>query len=97
MWWVRGVRSRLLSRRASLGRAAQVAAQAGLPLVCPPVRLCTDNGVMVAWTGQLRLRLGLCDRPLTSTDDIDLHVEARTPAPATSPPHYCRRPLLRLL
>ena len=25
------------------------AAAAGLPLIAPPVRLCTDNAVMVAW------------------------------------------------
>ena len=27
------------------------AAALGLQLVCPPPRLCTDNGVMVAWAG----------------------------------------------
>ena len=27
----------------------------------PPMRLCTDNGVMVAWTGHERLALGLLD------------------------------------
>jgi N6-L-threonylcarbamoyladenine synthase len=36
-----------------------VAARAGLPLVAPPLRLCTDNAVMVAWAGVERLRLGL--------------------------------------
>lgn len=45
--------------RAALGRAA---GRAGLPLVAPPVRLCTDNAVMVAWAGIARLRLGLTDR-----------------------------------
>ena len=34
---------------------------AGFVLVAPPVRLCTDNAVMVAWTGIERLRLGLAD------------------------------------
>ena len=33
------------------GRLAAVAEGAGLQLVCPPPRLCTDNGVMVAWAG----------------------------------------------
>jgi N6-L-threonylcarbamoyladenine synthase len=33
----------------------------GLPLVAPPIRLCTDNAVMVAWAGIERLRLGLVD------------------------------------
>jgi N6-L-threonylcarbamoyladenine synthase len=34
----------------------------GFSLVAPPPRLCTDNAVMVAWTGIERLRLGLADR-----------------------------------
>ena len=29
----------------------QVTQDAGLQLVCPKPRLCTDNGVMVAWAG----------------------------------------------
>ena len=40
---------------------AAVAAAAGLPLVAPPLRLCGDNAVMVAWLGVERLRLGLSD------------------------------------
>lgn len=32
-------------------RLTAVAAEGGLELVCPPPRLCTDNGVMVAWAG----------------------------------------------
>ena len=27
-----------------------MAANEGLPMLCPPVRLCMDNGIMVAWT-----------------------------------------------
>ena len=27
-------------------------------LVCPPLELCTDNGVMIAWAGVEKLRLG---------------------------------------
>jgi N6-L-threonylcarbamoyladenine synthase len=46
------------SVRAALAGAA---AQRGLPLVAPPIRLCTDNAVMVAWAGIERLRLGLVD------------------------------------
>jgi len=46
------------SVRAALGRAADAA---GFRLVAPPVRLCTDNAVMVAWAGIERLRLGLVD------------------------------------
>jgi N6-L-threonylcarbamoyladenine synthase len=40
---------------------ASVAEKAGLPLVAPPIRLCTDNAVMVAWAGIERLRAGLTD------------------------------------
>ncbi|XP_069471745.1 tRNA N6-adenosine threonylcarbamoyltransferase, mitochondrial isoform X2 [Ambystoma mexicanum] len=31
----------------------------GLALRCPPPRLCTDNGIMIAWNGIERLRAGL--------------------------------------
>jgi N6-L-threonylcarbamoyladenine synthase len=44
--------------RDALERAAQAH---GFRLVAPPVRLCTDNAVMVAWAGLERLRLGLTD------------------------------------
>jgi N6-L-threonylcarbamoyladenine synthase len=37
-------------------------AQAGLPLVAPPQKLCTDNGAMIAWAGVERLRLGMADK-----------------------------------
>ena len=44
------------SVRAALERTA---AAHGFRLALPPTRLCTDNAVMVAWTGLERLRLGL--------------------------------------
>ncbi len=40
---------------------AGAAAQAGVPMLAPPLRLCTDNAVMVAWAGIERLRAGLTD------------------------------------
>jgi len=42
-------------------------------MVVPPPRLCTDNGVMVAWAAAERLKLGLTDAP-----DVE-HVRARWP------------------
>lgn len=47
---------------------ARVAGDAGFQMVAPPVALCSDNAVMVAWCGIERLRLGLVD---------DLGAEAR--------------------
>ncbi len=44
--------------RASLARVAE---GAGVPMLAPPIRLCTDNAVMVAWAGLLRLRAGQRD------------------------------------
>lgn len=36
----------------------RLSAEAGLRLALPPVSLCTDNGVMIAWAGIERLRIG---------------------------------------
>ncbi|WP_408887827.1 tRNA (adenosine(37)-N6)-threonylcarbamoyltransferase complex transferase subunit TsaD [Roseococcus pinisoli] len=40
---------------------ASLAAATPLPLLAPPLRLCTDNAVMVAWAGLERLRAGQSD------------------------------------
>jgi hypothetical protein len=45
----------------------------GLEAVYPPPRLCTDNGVMVAWAAVERLRKGATDDP------TDMDVRARWP------------------
>ena len=42
-------------------RLRQIADEHKVNFVAPPVKLCTDNGVMVAWAGLERLRLGLID------------------------------------
>jgi N6-L-threonylcarbamoyladenine synthase len=54
------------------GRLEEVAARYGARLVAPPVKLCTDNGAMIAWAGVERLRLGL-------TDALDFRPRPRWP------------------
>ncbi|MBS0222329.1 MAG: tRNA (adenosine(37)-N6)-threonylcarbamoyltransferase complex transferase subunit TsaD [Proteobacteria bacterium] len=44
----------------------------GIRLVAPPVKLCTDNGAMIAWAGLERLRLG-------QTDALDFRPRPRWP------------------
>lgn len=40
---------------------AEAALSRGFKLIAPPMRLCSDNAVMVAWAGVERLRLGWSD------------------------------------
>lgn len=55
-----------------------------LSLICPPPRLCTDNGVMVAWAGLERLKLGLgVDRPPDALGDESAWVDLRPRWPLT--------------
>ena len=55
-----------------------VAEGAGVPLIAPPIRLCTDNAVMIAWAGLLRLQAGVHDsldhapRPRWPLDEMSL-------------------------
>ena len=42
-------------------RLEQAAAAEGFGLIAPPLALCTDNAIMVAWAGIERLRLGRAD------------------------------------
>jgi N6-L-threonylcarbamoyladenine synthase len=60
--------------RSTLSRFAQ---QAGMPLIAPPVRLCTDNGAMIAWAGIEKLRLG-------QSDDLAAPARARWPLDPTA-------------
>lgn len=49
----------------------------GVPFVAPPVALCTDNGVMIAWAGLERFRLGF-------EDDLGVRARPRWPLDALS-------------
>lgn len=55
---------------------AALAAATPLPMLAPPLRLCTDNAVMVAWAGLERLRAGqrdgmaLAPRPRWPLDEM---------------------------
>ncbi len=59
-------------------RLAAVAEAAGLRLVAPPSRLCTDNAAMIAWAGIERLRLG-------QQDGLDFAPRPRWPLDPTAP------------
>ena len=61
------------------GALARFCAEAGLPMVAPPQKLCTDNGAMVAWAGIERLRLG-------RVDPLDVAARPRWPLDPKSEP-----------
>ena len=50
----------------------ELADKNGLIFSAPPIGLCTDNGVMIAWAGLERYRLGL-------TDTFDFRARPRWP------------------
>nr|GMD35617.1 probable tRNA N6-adenosine threonylcarbamoyltransferase, mitochondrial [Ipomoea batatas] len=58
-------------------RLNEVVKTNGLQLVCPPPSLCTDNGVMVAWTGIEHFLVGRFDPPPPADEPedalVDLH------------------------
>lgn len=55
----------------------QVVKKKGLELVCPPPCLCTDNGVMVAWTGIEHFRVGRFDPPPPANELEDARLDLR--------------------
>ncbi|WP_410217123.1 tRNA (adenosine(37)-N6)-threonylcarbamoyltransferase complex transferase subunit TsaD [Paracoccus sp. (in: a-proteobacteria)] len=57
----------------------QVAAAAGVRFLAPPLRLCTDNGAMIAWAGIERFRLG-------HRDGMDLAARPRWPLDSRAAP-----------
>ena len=54
------------------------ASRASMTLVAPPIALCTDNAVMIAWAGIERLKLGLID-------GLDFKARPRWPLDPTAP------------
>ncbi|XP_068344531.1 probable tRNA N6-adenosine threonylcarbamoyltransferase, mitochondrial isoform X1 [Pyrus communis] len=58
-------------------RLDQVVKKNSLQLVCPPPCLCTDNGVMVAWTGIENFRMGRFDPPPPADEPEDIVYELR--------------------
>jgi N6-L-threonylcarbamoyladenine synthase len=57
----------------------KLAAQRGMRFVAPPLWLCTDNGVMIAWAGAERFGMGL-------TDGLDFVARPRWPLDPHAPP-----------
>ncbi|KAF5731652.1 hypothetical protein HS088_TW18G00336 [Tripterygium wilfordii] len=55
----------------------QVVKRSNLQLVCPPPSLCTDNGVMVAWTGIEHFRMGRFDPPPPADEPEDFVYDLR--------------------
>jgi N6-L-threonylcarbamoyladenine synthase len=51
----------------------------GMQFTAPPMKLCTDNGAMIAWAGLERFRLGLID-------DLEAPARARWPLDTLAAP-----------
>jgi N6-L-threonylcarbamoyladenine synthase len=67
------------ANQALRGALEALADEAGLPLVAPPVRLCTDNAAMIGWAGAERFALGLFD-------PLDVAARPRWPLDAAAAP-----------
>lgn len=59
-------------------RLDDVVKKKGLKLVCPPPSLCTDNGVMVAWTGIEHFCMGRFDPPPPANEPEDTMYDIRS-------------------
>ncbi|KAL6850390.1 hypothetical protein ACP4OV_021017 [Aristida adscensionis] len=58
-------------------RLNHIAENNGLQLVSPPPSLCTDNGVMIAWTGIEHFVAGRFDDPPAADEPDDMQYELR--------------------
>ena len=54
---------------------SQTCQEHGMELVAPPIKLCTDNGAMIAWAGIERFQANLID-PITLTPKARWPLEA---------------------
>jgi len=72
----------------------EMAGRKSISMVCPPIRLCTDNGIMVAWLGHERLRLGLCEAVPQGrgAQDVERFVEVRPRWPLGPRDDQCAQP-----
>ena len=53
-------------------RLAEICDESGFTVKAPPIKLCTDNGAMIAWAGVEKLKLG-------HTSDLSFVPKARWP------------------
>jgi N6-L-threonylcarbamoyladenine synthase len=67
------------ANRTIRARLSDLCAEAGIPFVAPPQRLCTDNAAMIAWAGVERLAANLLPDP-------DLPARARWPLDEAAAP-----------
>lgn len=67
------------ANRSLRARLEAVAAQAGLPLLAPPLALCTDNAAMIAFAGLLAFEAG-------RLDDMSLAARPRWPLDTAAAP-----------
>jgi tRNA threonylcarbamoyl adenosine modification protein TsaD len=75
-----------------------LAQETDMELVCPPPRYCTDNGVMVAWTGMERLRLGIGVEPssVSAKPAEDEYVDLRPRWPLGKLDERCSQQRLKI-
>jgi tRNA A37 threonylcarbamoyltransferase TsaD len=62
-------KSKKSSSSSSSSSSSTSTRSAPMPLIFPPINLCTDNGVMAGWTGIEKLLRGISDCPYSHGDD----------------------------
>ena len=69
------------ANRTLRGALETVADRHGIPFIAPPLRLCTDNAVMIGWAALERLHAG--EHP----NEIDVAARPRWPLAERHPAH----------